>query len=110
MSDLKSYRRGIYRIVELAPSRAYAEILFDRCLQTTPYLFVGMISDVNIHVNTFFPNVREVRGTEFVSELDHIKLFRVRSDDPTWTGPPQVVERPHPLDSPVEPPNPWNLP
>ena len=78
---------GIARIVEIKKDVFQAEILFDGQLASTYFMCRDFHSTVAIRLKEQYPNVKQIRSQEFLCELDHINLFKCRSDAQSWTPP-----------------------
>ncbi len=83
---------GIARIVCVQPGDDYqGEVLI--CLATKPVTIFGRgtYDEINQKIKEQFPNCKVVRNSEYLCELDHIKLFGVKSDAQCWTPREQDV-------------------
>jgi len=77
---------GIARIVCVQPGDQYqGEVLIRLATKPVTVFGYGTYDEIKQKIKEQFPNCKIVRNQEYLCELDHIKLFGVKSDAQCWT-------------------------
>jgi len=77
---------GIARIVCVQPGDDYqGEVLIKEATKPVTIFGRGSYEHIQQQIKTQFPNCKIVSNQEYLCELDHIKLFGVKSDAQCWT-------------------------
>lgn len=83
---------GIARIVCVQPGDDYqGEVLIKEATKSVTVFGYGTYEQIKQKIKQQFPNCKIVRNQEYLCELDHIKLFGVKSDAQCWTSREQNV-------------------
>lgn len=77
--------KGIARLVGTKSGDIQAQLLLENQTKPIDFLFRGSCVEVADKLAETYPNVSIVRNQEFLCELDHIDLFKCRSDAPSWS-------------------------